>query len=53
MILVTSLGVCVCTCACTCYILRNETHLTNSVRTFLGHENVLSGPHFFKGLYEG
>lgn len=44
-------------CACVfVYLLHTEyqnTHSTSKVSTFLGNKDNMTGPHIFKGLYEG
>lgn len=50
----TSVCVCMCVCYCTCYTLSSKyTHSTSKVKTILGTEDILAGPHRIKGPFVG
>ncbi len=48
--------VCVCVCVIVCYLHLSEDqheYLTNRMRSFLGSEDILAGPHHVARLFEG
>lgn len=42
-----------CVCSCTCCIVRTYVFNQKRERTFLESEDILTSPHFFKGLFQG
>lgn len=38
---------------CICYMLSAKTLMIQAERIFLGSEDILVGPHIFKGLLDG
>ncbi len=46
---------CVCVCVCMCVLVLEDQceFLTNEVRSFLGSEDILVGPHYVARLFEG